>query len=159
MLSKPLWPWSALLVLPVTVLADYVVDASFKFDVHSHVVPDVYRASLIANGYPVVDGTLFTDGFPVPAWNLSTHIASMNSQGINYSTISISAPGVSFLAKDPHAAASLARLLNLEMYNMTQQYPTRLGAMCILPLPNINGSLAEMKVTNGDPENPQHDHN
>ncbi|TVY52703.1 Decarboxylase yanB, partial [Lachnellula suecica] len=128
------------------VLADYLVDPSFKIDVHSHVVPDFYRAALIEGGYPVENGTLFTDGFPVPAWDLESHIAAMDTNGVNYSTISISAPGVSFLADDCGCAATtLARELNLAMYNYTQAYPTRLGAMCILPLPDIEASLAEIE--------------
>jgi predicted TIM-barrel fold metal-dependent hydrolase len=127
-------------------VADYLVDSSFKLDVHSHVVPDIYRQALIDAGYPVKNGTLFTDGFPVPSWDLESHIAAMDTNGVNYSTISISAPGVNFLADDCCSASIVARQLNLAMYNYTQAYPTRLGAMCILPLPDIEASLAEIEA-------------
>ncbi|KAH6684548.1 hypothetical protein B0J14DRAFT_527368 [Halenospora varia] len=138
-------PSVALIALSSSVLADYIVDSSFKLDVHSHVVPAIYSDALIAAGYPVVNGTIYTDGFPVPSWTLEGHIAAMNTNGINYSTISVSAPGVSFLAGDCCAAASLARELNLAMYNYTQQYPTRLGAMCLLPLPDVESALLELE--------------
>ncbi|KAI9052146.1 hypothetical protein LZ554_003508 [Drepanopeziza brunnea f. sp. 'monogermtubi'] len=119
--------------------------SSFKLDVHSHLVPDIYRAALIEAGYPVKDGVVYTDGFPVPAWNLETHIRSMDTQGLNYSTLSFTAPGIGFLAHDPPKAARLARELNLVMFNYTKAYPKRLGAMCLLPLPDIDSSLAEIK--------------
>ncbi|KFY97176.1 hypothetical protein V498_02196 [Pseudogymnoascus sp. VKM F-4517 (FW-2822)] len=134
-----------LLAFSLSVLADYRVATSFKLDVHSHVIPDIYRSALIDAGYPVTNGTLFTDGFPVPLWDLKTHIAAMDSLGVNYSTISISAPGVNFLANDSRAAAKLGRSLNDAMYKYTKSYPKRLGAMCILPLPHIDLALREIK--------------
>jgi len=128
-------------------VAECLVDPSFKLDVHSHVIPDIYRTALTEAGFPVRNGTLFTDGFPVPAWDLESHIAAMDTNGINYATISLSAPGVNFLANDRAAASKLTRELNLEMYNYTQAHPTRLGAMCILPLPDIEASLAEIEAS------------
>lgn len=133
----------------------YVVDAhsfnissSFRIDVHSHVIPDFYREALIEWGLPVVDGVVYTDGFPVPDWDLTTHVATMDLYSVNYSTLSVSAPGVNYLAADEEAAGTLARKLNLAMYNYTQLYPTRLGAMCLLPLPHVQLALAEIDVNN-----------
>lgn len=142
-----------LLAVASTIVSGSLVDESFKIDVHSHVIPDFYREALIEAGYPVKtlggQATLFTDGFPVSVWNLTEHIAAMDTMGVNYSTISVSAPGVNFLAGKNRglAAAALATKLNLAMYNYTQAYPTRLGAMCILPLPDIPASLAEIIVS------------
>jgi len=128
------------------VIADYLVDPSFKIDVHSHIIPDIYRTALIEGGYPVENGRVVTDGIPAPDWDLKTHIAAMDTNGINYSTISITAPGLNFLAHDRNAAKSLARKINFAMYNYTQLYPTRLGAMCILPLPDVESAVVEIKV-------------
>ncbi|KAI9733965.1 MAG: hypothetical protein M1834_002622 [Cirrosporium novae-zelandiae] len=133
-----------LALLPHLAHATYNIDSSFKVDVHSHVVPDVWREALISAGYTVTDGTLYTDGFPVPDWTLTGHIAAMDTYGVNYSTLSVSAPGVFFLADDATAAASLARKVNLAMYNYTQTYPKRLGAMCLLPLPHVTAALTEL---------------
>lgn len=118
----------------------------FRLDVHSHVVPDFYQEALSQGGYPVVNGTVYVNGFPVPSWSLDTHITDMDVNQVNYSTLSLSAPGVSFLAGDETAAAQLARQLNLAMHNYTQQHPTRLGAMCALPLPHIDAAIEEGKV-------------
>jgi hypothetical protein len=70
---------SLLLVLSRPLTASFIIDSYFKLDVHSHVVTDTYREALIAAGYPVIHGTLYTDGLPVPTWNLSSHIASMDT--------------------------------------------------------------------------------
>ena len=109
-------------------------------------MPPPWRQALIDAGYPVTDGVLYTDGFPLPFWNLTLHIASMDSMGVNYSTISVSAPGVSFPADNEFEASALAREVNDLMYNYMLQYPTRLGAMCLLPLPNVEAAVAELKV-------------
>lgn len=120
--------------------------ATFRLDVHSHVVPDFYQEALSQGGFPVVNGTVYVNGFPVPSWSLDTHIQDMDINQVNYSTLSLSAPGVSFLAGNETAAAELARKLNLAMHNYTQHYPTRLGALCALPLPHIDAALEEAKV-------------
>lgn len=118
----------------------------FRLDVHSHVVPDFYQDALSQGGFPVINGTVYVNGFPVPSWSLETHIQDMDVNQVNYSTLSLSAPGVSFLAGNETAAAELARKLNLATHNYTQQYPTRLGALCALPLPHIEAALEEAKV-------------
>lgn len=122
-------------------------DSLYKIDVHQHVIPEVWRQALIDHNVgPTIDGVNFADGIPVPAWNLTTHIEVMNSENLGYGMISISSPGVSFLADDPVAAAKLAREVNLEMYSYIQQYPTRLGGLCLLPLPDVAAALIEIQV-------------
>ncbi|KAE8154998.1 amidohydrolase 2 [Aspergillus avenaceus] len=120
------------------------LDSNYRIDVHSHVIPPIWRKALISAGYPVKNGTLYTDDFPVPDWTLDSHIATMDSLGVNYSTISVSAPGLSFLS-DAHEARTLARQVNLQMHNYTRTHPTRLGALCLLPLPHVEESVAELK--------------
>lgn len=88
-----------------------------------------------------MNSTLIVDNFPVPPWNLSTHISSMDTNSINYSTIHIGSPGLSFLSTNASRAASLAKEINDDMATYVSQYPTRLGAMCLLPLPHINETL------------------
>ncbi|KAJ5706107.1 hypothetical protein N7536_001796 [Penicillium majusculum] len=120
------------------------VSSNYKIDVHSHVVPSIWREELISAGYPVKNDTLYTDGFPVSDWTLDSHITTMNSLGVNYSTISVSAPGVFFL-KEAKKAKSLARRVNLLLHNYTRTYPTRLGALCLLPLPYVDEAVEELK--------------
>lgn len=126
---------------------DSLLSQPFRFDVHSHVSPDFYREALGQGGFPVINGTVYVNNLPVPSWSLDTHIKDMDANQVNYSTLSISAPGVNFLAGNETAASQLARSLNLAMHNYTQQYPTRLGAMCILPLPHVDAAVDEIKVS------------
>lgn len=133
-----------------TVLASPLVSHStttpLRIDVHSHVVPDFYREALIEGGFPVINGTVTVNGFPVPSWSLDTHIKAMDANQVNYSVLSLSAPGVSFLTGNETAAIRLARELNLVMYNLTQEYPTRLGVLCVLPLPHVDAAIHEAQV-------------
>ncbi|KAJ5177581.1 Amidohydrolase 2 [Penicillium coprophilum] len=119
-------------------------DSTYKIDVHSHAVPSIWKEELISAGYSVKNGTLYTDGFPVPDWTLDSHISTMDSLGVNYTTISVSAPGVFFL-KEAQKAKSLARSINLLLHSYTQTHPTRLGALCLLPLPFVDEAVEELK--------------
>jgi 6-methylsalicylate decarboxylase len=119
----------------------------FRVDVHSHVVPDIYQEALIQGGFPVTNGTVYVSSYPVPSWDLDTHIKDMDANQVNYSMLSLSAPGVGFLAGNQTAAVQLARNLNLAMYNYTQEHPTRLGALCVLPLPYVDDAVNEARVS------------
>lgn len=66
---------------------------------------------------------------------------------MDYSILSISAPGVAFLHGNP-AAVNLTRRLNNYMFELMEQHPTRINAFCVLPLPNIEATLAEIDVKN-----------
>lgn len=144
---------TALFVRPALAMAlDSFSSGPFRFDVHSHVAPDFYHEALGQGGFPVINGTVYVNNLPVPSWRLDTHIQDMDANQVNYSSLSISAPGVNFLAGNKTAASQLARSLNLAMHNYTQQYPTRLGAMCILPLPHIDAAVEEIKVSQISPE-------
>ncbi|KAL5361449.1 cytochrome P450 [Aspergillus floccosus] len=68
----------------------------------------------------------------------------MDDYGLNYSILSITAPGVNFLASKPKKAQALARELNHILHDYTQTHPTKLGALCLLPLPNVKHALAEI---------------
>lgn len=109
-------------------------------------MPDLYKEALIQAGYPVTNGTVYTSGFPVPSWDLATHIEAMDLNQVKSSVLSISAPGVNFFAANGTAASESARNLNLAMYNYTQAYPSRVGAMCVLPLPHVDLALDEIDV-------------
>ncbi|POS73099.1 amidohydrolase [Diaporthe helianthi] len=117
----------------------------FRIDVHSHVIPDFYTDALREAGFPVINGAVTANGSPLPSWSLDTHIKDMDANQVNYSALSLSAPGVSFLAGNETAAIELARQLNLAMYNYTQAYPTRLGALCVLPLPHVDAAVEEAR--------------
>ncbi len=106
-------------------------------DVHTHFVPDVYRSAAIAAGW----GT--PDGMPgIPAWTERGMLEMMDALGIAKGMLSISSPGVYF--GDKAAARDLSRKVNLEGSALKQRWPDRLGLFASLPLPDVEGALAEI---------------
>lgn len=139
-----------LLALPLACLSSchaisQNLSLDYRIDVHSHVVPEIWKEAMISAGYPMKNGTLYADGFPVPDWTLESHISTMDTLGVNFSALSVSAPGVFFL-KEAHKAKKLARSINLLLHSYTKIHPSRLGALCLLPLPFVDEAVEEIKV-------------
>lgn len=123
------------------------MSSAFKVDVHTHPIPKVYKDALLAAGYGPPGNNVsdvFVDGFRTPDFTIQSYLEERVRHGYNYSILSITAPGVNFL-KGNNQAKTLARQLNDQMSAWTKQYPKQLGAFGILPLPDIEASLAEIK--------------
>ena len=105
-------------------------------DVHAHVFPDFYAAAMKAAGVHDVDG------WPNPKWSPEAMFEVMDGHKIEAQVLSISSPGVTFA--DGPDAARLARRLNEYMAGLVQDRSPRLGSMAVLPLPDIDASLAEI---------------
>ncbi len=108
-----------------------------KIDVHVHFLPDSYKKALLENG--IVN----PDRFPVPDWDLKTHLETMATLGIATSMLSITSPGINF--GDNHAAKTLAHNVNQEGAELVREYPRCFGLLASLPLPDIEASLAEIE--------------
>ncbi|MDE5566971.1 MAG: amidohydrolase, partial [Muribaculaceae bacterium] len=55
-------------------------------DVHSHIVTDEYIKYLADND------ALMADGYPLPSWDVDSHLAFMDSAGIERSVLTLSSP-------------------------------------------------------------------
>jgi Amidohydrolase len=119
---------------------------NYTIDVHTHPIPKFFRDALIDSGYPVRGGELWVDGFVTPAFDIESYIQNRKDYHYDYSVMSITAPGVSFLNGNPRAK-TLARQLNDQMAEWTATYPDMLGALACLPMPDIQSSLDEIKVS------------
>ena len=117
----------------------------FTIDVHTHAVPDFFKDALIASGEPVVDGKVLVDGFLTPEWDLESYMQRRDQLGCNFSIMSLTAPGVSFVGGTQ--ATDLARRLNEYMAKLMAKHPSRLGAFAVLPLPDLTASLKEIDVS------------
>ncbi|QKX59637.1 uncharacterized protein TRUGW13939_06774 [Talaromyces rugulosus] len=118
---------------------------TFKVDVHSHPIPEFYRDAMVSAGFATADDcSVIVDGFHIPNFDIKTYMEERVEHGYNYSILSITAPGVSFLHGNSRAIC-LARKLNDQLFEYTQTYPKQLGAFGILPIPDIQGSLSEIK--------------
>ena len=119
--------------------------ANYTIDVHTHPVPDLFRKALKDAGFTVKGDELWIDGFLTPKWDMESYLANREKFNYHYSIMSITAPGLGFLDGNSEAV-SLARKLNDQMHQWTEQHPDKLGAFACLPLPNVEASLAEIKV-------------
>lgn len=127
----------------VNITASYA--QNFRVDVHTHVFPAFYKQALLDAGFPTNKaGNVLTDGFPAPNFTVEGLIYERVNRGYNYSVLSVSSPGVQFLKGQ--AAKDLAHRLNDEMASYITTYPKQLGAFGLLPLPDIQASLDEIKV-------------
>ncbi|WP_422129595.1 amidohydrolase family protein [Streptomyces misionensis] len=111
-------------------------------DVHAHYVTDRYRTQCTAAGHDR------PDGMPgLPGWSEQAALDLMAATGVQAAVLSISSPGVHFgddtLTADRPARA-LARHVNEFGADLVARRPDRFGLSAVLPLPDIDGALAEL---------------
>ena len=106
-------------------------------DVHAHFLPSVYLEALKDAGLKTLDG-----GMPIPNWTPQGALAIMDEVGIAGAILSVSSPHVSFVG--PERAISLCRAINDYAADIKRRHPKRFGAYAILPLADMDASLAEL---------------
>ncbi|MCB5907377.1 amidohydrolase family protein [Streptomyces pinistramenti] len=107
-----------------------------RIDVHTHFVPDFYRDALIEAGHERPDGIA-----RIPGWDVRTALRTMDELGVATAFLSISSPGIHF--GDDQAARLLSRRVNEEAAQLCAGHPGRFGFFASLPVPDIEGALAE----------------
>lgn len=105
-------------------------------DLHSHFVTPSYVDAARAAGHAHPDGM---PGWP--DWDPDRHLELMDACGIATSVLSISSPGTHF-GDDP-AARRLSREVNEAGATLHADHPERFGHLASLPLPDVDGALAE----------------
>jgi 6-methylsalicylate decarboxylase len=108
---------------------------SFTVDVHHHILPDFFWRETNEGEHPV-------GGIAPPPWDQASTLAFMDDAGIDVAVTSISTPGVH--VGDDERARSLARRCNELAATMVQKRPKRFGGFAALPLPDVDGALAEL---------------
>jgi predicted TIM-barrel fold metal-dependent hydrolase len=111
-------------------------DMTLTVDIHQHLIPDFYWEASNEDGNAA-------GGITPPRWSLEGTIAYLDEARIHVAVPSISTPGVHF--GDDLAARTLARRVNEYLAEMKRQRPDRFGGFASLPLPDIEGSLAELE--------------
>lgn len=104
-------------------------------DVHAHVVTGEYLQYLAKHD------ALMEDGYPLPSWDESSHIAFMDSAGIERSILSLSSPQPWF--GDVEESHRMIRSVNERMAEAKRNHPDRFLWCAALPQPDINASIAE----------------
>ncbi len=108
---------------------------TYRIDLHAHFLPPDYRAALLQHGH------LTIGGYPTPEWSPEAAMAFMDYYGIQAQALSVSDPGVSFLAGKE--ANDMARYCNTYAAGLFRSNPTRFGAFAVLPMPDIPASITE----------------
>ncbi|OXI35798.1 2-hydroxy-1-naphthoic acid nonoxidative decarboxylase [Burkholderia aenigmatica] len=106
-----------------------------RIDVHQHVVPPFWADALPAHGGD-------PSGWGSPAWSPDSAIAFMDSLEIQTGVLSLTAPGVQ--GWNGQAKRDMARQVNEYVAGLVAQRPTRFGNFATLPLPDVDGTLAEI---------------
>lgn len=109
-----------------------------RIDTHSHVVPPMYADWLRAKGEAA-------GGLPIPAWDRDAALSLMDRHDIAAAVLSVSVPGVHL--GDDAAARSMAREVNDYAAQVVRDRPDRFGFFATLPLPDVDGALAELDRT------------
>jgi 6-methylsalicylate decarboxylase len=115
-----------------------------RVDVHAHIVPPFLTDAAKAAGL----GASISAGFP--AWTAERALAFMDELGIKTTLNSVSQPGVHY--GDDGRARALARQCNDFLADLNAHYPQRFGGFGALPLPDVDGALAEIAYVLDDLE-------
>ncbi|MBF6439996.1 amidohydrolase family protein [Nocardia cyriacigeorgica] len=105
-----------------------------RIDVHQHLIPPSYREVMDRRGASA-------GGWPTPAWNADRAIAMMDRRSIATGMLSVSSPGTHF--GDDAEARGVARSVNEFAAELTKDRPDRFGHFASLPLPDVDGAIAE----------------
>ncbi|MBH5335591.1 amidohydrolase [Streptomyces pactum] len=104
-----------------------------RIDVHQHLIPPDRRGAIA--------GRATAQGWPAPAWDERSAIAMMDRRSIATGMLSYAAPVAG--PDDPGAARAAARGINEYTAELVKDRPDRFGHFAALPLPDVDGALAE----------------
>lgn len=107
--------------------------APFRIDVHHHLTPPDYVASV---------GSRARVPKPALDWTLAKTIEDMDSAGVQTAMLSITTPGLWF--GDAGAAAKLSRSCNEYAAKLCMDNRGRFGSFAAMPMPNVDATLAEI---------------
>lgn len=105
-----------------------------RIDAHVHLLPDDYRAAVERHA---------SLPYPLPPWSLGLVDELMRRHAIDASILSLAPPGVWF--GDAALARELARMVNERTAGIVRDDPARYAGLAVLPLPDIDGALAEVR--------------
>lgn len=106
-----------------------------RIDVHQHIVPPFWAEALPTHGGD-------PSGWNCPGWSAQGALAFMDSLEIATGVLSLTAPGVK--GWSGQEKRDLARKVNEYTADLVARHPARFGNFATLPLPDVEGSLAEI---------------
>jgi 6-methylsalicylate decarboxylase len=110
-----------------------------RIDVHNHLVPPPYLAA----GRRQITAGADVNPAAVLNWNPAHAIEEMDRSGVAVAMLSMSTPGISTLGGGREQWRKLARACNEYAASLLRDFPGRFGNFAAVPLPDVEGSLAE----------------
>ena len=98
-------------------------------DVHSHIITPEFLSSLQE------EGRLLDEGFPLPKYDVASHLKWMDEAGIQTSILTLAAPQPS--------SATVIRSTNEVAAQLKRAYPGRFLFCAALPLPDVKAAVDE----------------
>ena len=98
-------------------------------DVHSHIITPEFLSSLQE------EGRLLDEGFPLPKYDVASHLKWMDEAGIQTSVLTLAAPQSS--------SATVIRSTNEVAAQLKRAYPGRFLFCAALPLPDVKAAVDE----------------
>jgi 6-methylsalicylate decarboxylase len=111
--------------------------SNWRIDTHAHYSPDVYNAYLERHG--VLDAINGAYGGP---WSVDRHLAFMDQYRIQASVLSFGDIQITLGPVDDRRAT--ARAVNDYAHDLVQTRGDRFGVFAVTPMPDIEGSVAEV---------------
>ncbi len=108
-----------------------------RIDVHHHMLPPEYAKLTRDRILEITSGDT-----AVLKWTPEVTLEQMEQFGIASSILSLPVPGAWHKGKEN--SRTLARIANEYGARLTKDYPGRFGVFAAIPLPDVDGSLAEI---------------
>ena len=103
--------------------------AQGAIDVHSHIITPEFVSSLEN------EGRLMDEGFPLPKYNVESHLKWMDETGVQTSVLTLAAP--------QPTSADMVRQTNEAAARIKKEHPGRFRFCAALPLPDVNAAIRE----------------
>ena len=100
-------------------------------DVHSHIITSEFVSSLER------EGRLMDEGFPLPKYDVESHLRWMDEAGVQTSVLTLAAP--------QPTSADVVRQTNESAARIKKEHPGRFLFCAALPLPDVSKALEEAK--------------
>ena len=113
------------MILATTAFAQGVID------VHSHIITPEFVSALEK------EGRLMDEGFPLPKYDVNSHLKWMDEAGVRTSVLTLAAP--------QPANADVVRKTNEAAACIKKKYPGRFMFCAALPLPDVDAAIREAK--------------
>ena len=100
-------------------------------DVHSHIITPEFVSALDK------EGRLLDEGFPLPKYDVESHLKWMDEAGVQTSVLTLAAP--------QPTSAKVVRATNEAAAKLKREHPGRFRFCAALPLPDVDATIEEAR--------------